>query len=700
MATHCDVPTVDCAAKLVECGYAESTALELTKVWIRRGDIPGKIVTIAQMCAVLRAIPEIRRRKHLRESCRAVLVALEEAVAAPSSAPASAPPVSLLAQSSPPQEAQHSSASTEGSDTDTPDSTLELEPEEREPPGPVAPVSAEASALPAHHRQEREALPTARAAEATELCALLGVEEAVRVRNIGEGADKRFSLVDVARLVSGKAAKNALRDVRVVMEEFSEVTHGVSNFQFEGPGQRKTPVGDLRTSLLVVLRLRSRVAPISAKAADVLVRYLGGDFSGDMGQCYGPDGRNALEGEKEEFLRHSNSNAVTEARAALPQPSPSALPAPAADDDAAAHPIDGRDRSQAESTACEGVPIMRPLTGGDENILAELTDADVTGMRKTNEHPPQVSVYDVLTTLMGIAPVHVSQAFTRLREGYPEVNTLCVTYKFPGRGQQMTPVADARGIVRIIMLLPSRAAAPVRAKAADVLVRYLGGDPALVPEIAQNRAVQETLPQSHPARIFGETVEQESRVPPPPQEFHEAPHLEGGVHLYALGSQAHPRLFKTGSGKDPWERLQSEERKHKGSLKLFVVAVWWQEGHLEHLARRYLLEMPTDELAIQGTEYRMTSLREIKDATNRARLQYRTLANTRPRGPDEETEAQCKRRRLCLQVRREEFEMAQKELALEEQRFDLEKRRSSWRNIAQMLVGRPPAGSITPAAGS
>ena len=94
-----------------------------------------------------------------------------------------------------------------------------------------------------------------------------------------------------------------------------------------------------------------------------------------------------------------------------------------------------------------------------------------------------------------------------LREQYPEVHTLCVNFKFPGPGQRQTPVTDARGIVRIIMLLPCRAAAPVRAKAADVLVRYLGGDPSLVPEISQNRAERENLPQSHPARIFGGAVE-------------------------------------------------------------------------------------------------------------------------------------------------------------------------------------------------
>ena len=82
--------------------------------------------------------------------------------------------------------------------------------------------------------------------------------------------------------------------------------------------------------------------------------------------------------------------------------------------------------------------------------------------------------------------------FPELREAG---NPLWVTWKYPGERQQETPVADARGIVRIIMLLPCRAAAPVRAKAADVLVRYLGGDPSLVPEIAQNGTEQENLPQ-------------------------------------------------------------------------------------------------------------------------------------------------------------------------------------------------------------
>ena len=67
------------------------------------------------------------------------------------------------------------------------------------------------------------------------------------------------------------------------------------------------------------------------------------------------------------------------------------------------------------------------------------------------------------------------------------------------------------------------------------------------------------------------------------------------------------------------------------------------------------------------------------------------------RDPDDEVEAECKRRRLCLQVSREEFELekekvsfdlerAQKELAIEEQRCELEKRKSTWINTAQVLI--------------
>ena len=66
--------------------------------------------------------------------------------------------------------------------------------------------------------------------------------------------------------------------------------------------------------------------------------------------------------------------------------------------------------------------------------------------------------------------------------------------------------ADAEGIIQIIMLLPGRAAATARKSAANVIVRYLGGDMSLVDEVLANKQIQAELDPEHPARIFGESV--------------------------------------------------------------------------------------------------------------------------------------------------------------------------------------------------
>ena len=123
----------------------------------------------------------------------------------------------------------------------------------------------------------------------------------------------------------------------------------------------------------------------------------------------------------------------------------------------------------------------RPAQAADDvsNLqgLTDITDADASRIRKTNEVPPRVSVFDTFQVLLGIQQTCCTIIFQRLCREHEAVLTLCKNWKFPGERQRPTPVADARGIVQIIMLLPCRAAAPVRAKAADVLVRYLGGDP-------------------------------------------------------------------------------------------------------------------------------------------------------------------------------------------------------------------------------
>ena len=143
-----------------------------------------------------------------------------------------------------------------------------------------------------------------------------------------------------------------------------------------------------------------------------------------------------------------------------------------------------------------------------------LDEASLRRIRKTAESPPRVSIFDTIGVITGLTNNNCANVWNRLQESHPELSTRCRihcgNFQFPGRGQRSTPVADARTICEIVMLLPGKAAAGFRKQTASVLVRYLGGDPTLAEEIALNRLAQETLPESHPMRIFGETVEAEA----------------------------------------------------------------------------------------------------------------------------------------------------------------------------------------------
>ena len=155
---------------------------------------------------------------------------------------------------------------------------------------------------------------------------------------------------------------------------------------------------------------------------------------------------------------------------------------------------------------------MRPIADLMAS-LAELTDGTVHQIRKTAEDPSRISVYDVLQLVTGCSANNCNTMFLRLVQNFPDVASLCSNFKVYGRGQKDTPVTDARGIVDIIMLLPGKAAASVRRQASDVLVRYLGGDPTLVQEIAANRFTQEELSETDPnnsLRFFGQTIESEA----------------------------------------------------------------------------------------------------------------------------------------------------------------------------------------------
>ena len=114
--------------------------------------------------------------------------------------------------------------------------------------------------------------------------------------------------------------------------------------------------------------------------------------------------------------------------------------------------------------------------------LAALLSRESLQIRRTDQNPPQASIYDVISAVTGLNSNHAGKAYRDLTARYPEVHSPGVNFRFPGRGQRDTPVANVRGIVEIIMLLPGQQAARVRRQAAELLCRYLGGDVALVDE--------------------------------------------------------------------------------------------------------------------------------------------------------------------------------------------------------------------------
>jgi hypothetical protein len=146
----------------------------------------------------------------------------------------------------------------------------------------------------------------------------------------------------------------------------------------------------------------------------------------------------------------------------------------------------------------------------DIATLRDITEGELRNVRKVGNI---VSIYDVIRAVTGHDLVVIRNTWKRLIETHPELVSVCYSYKFNkcGRGShQETPATDAKGIIKILMCIPGNAAAGFRERAAETVVRYLGGDQTLIGEIYRNRAAQEHLAASnphHPATLFGEAVE-------------------------------------------------------------------------------------------------------------------------------------------------------------------------------------------------
>ena len=76
-----------------------------------------------------------------------------------------------------------------------------------------------------------------------------------------------------------------------------------------------------------------------------------------------------------------------------------------------------------------------------------------------------------------------SSTWSRLCAEHPEVPASSSNFSFPGQGQRQTSVVDVKGVATIIALLPGKAAAQFRCRAANLLVRFMGGDETLIADV-------------------------------------------------------------------------------------------------------------------------------------------------------------------------------------------------------------------------
>ena len=154
--------------------------------------------------------------------------------------------------------------------------------------------------------------------------------------------------------------------------------------------------------------------------------------------------------------------------------------------------------------------VLKTMADIPQKLATLLGRTCAVRIRRTDEAPPRLSVIDVAILVTGKDARKTAQDIGYVKERFPEVAQNLGLYKFPGRRQRDTPVANIREVIELVLLLPGRHAARVRWEAASLITRYVGGDLALVDEICRNRGMQEELAARNPddpRRLFGEAVE-------------------------------------------------------------------------------------------------------------------------------------------------------------------------------------------------
>lgn len=105
--------------------------------------------------------------------------------------------------------------------------------------------------------------------------------------------------------------------------------------------------------------------------------------------------------------------------------------------------------------------------------------------------------------------VYGKTTFQRIKENpefKDEVDTLCIYYKFPGRGQKPTPCMTIRGLQRLLMILGGKVAAEFREIVEGTFSRVMAGDQSLIEVINANAASDAPIHSAYRSAIVAEPV--------------------------------------------------------------------------------------------------------------------------------------------------------------------------------------------------
>ncbi len=254
---------------------------------------------------------------------------------------------------------------------------------------------------------------------------------------------KWVSVFDVLKAIGYANTSERIEWGRISKMYFSEVVTLCHNFKFPGQGQRDTPC----LNAVGVVKLITSWLPSSSitkkfrdKAAEVVVRYLGGD-------------------ETLVEILHANDNNLENIENVT-------------EDDTEEH-------MEEDSSDISN----------ETNII--VLPEEFVGFRlRMTPDKKWVSVYDILRSI-GYKNGGETTEWKVISEKHIfEVGTKISYFKFPGQGQRDTPCLNAVGVVKLITSwLPSSSITKkFRDKAAEIVVRYLGGDETLVREVRSIRS--------------------------------------------------------------------------------------------------------------------------------------------------------------------------------------------------------------------